>query len=112
MRYFSLERAGGAGLENALVSYLDRAPDALAELLEQAKKIFESGDAVEAARRLQQLVVARPEEARVHYHLGLALASSGNADDAKRHLRRFISLAKGDPEVALAEAMIEGLEGL
>jgi tetratricopeptide (TPR) repeat protein len=55
---------------------------------------------------LKQVVDRNPQNAQYRYHLGAALASSGNADDAKKELQRALQLSQDFPEAAEARRLL------
>ena len=74
---------------------------------ERGKKSFEGGDTAGALDYFQKALAVEPDDARVHYMLGLSYINLGDTAKAKEHLNRFLELAPDDPEAANAKQMLE-----
>ena len=66
---------------------------------EEAKQAYARGDYAEAAPTLKSLADKAPKNASANTMAGIALAKSGNTEDAKRYLARvsfasFVPLAR------------------
>ncbi|HUH04288.1 MAG TPA: tetratricopeptide repeat protein [Kofleriaceae bacterium] len=82
----------------------------VADLLNGAKQLFEAGDPRAASAQLEQATQLAPDNAEVHYRLGLCYVSLDDKAGGKRHLERFLALAPDHPESAAAREMLSYLE--
>jgi tetratricopeptide (TPR) repeat protein len=75
-------------------------------LFDHAGKLFNANQPAAAAFELEYIVKAKPELARAHFMLGMALFNTGKAEEGSVHLRRFIELAPDDPDVEIANGLL------
>ena len=79
------------------------------DLYNKGVELFEAGNTAEAIVQYEHALEADPDYARAHYQLGICYIGSGQAEDAKLHLQKFVELAPDDPEAAFAKEMLESL---
>ncbi len=93
----------------ALAAYADVDAPAVGEIFfKRGEAAFDAGDYVAAIKALTKVVAHQPDHSSAHRLLGLSYLSS-DAETAKRHLRRFLELAPGDPEAATVEEILASL---
>ena len=93
----------------ALGAYAEIDPDGAAALLfERAESDFQNGESVEARKGLTRLLEIRPDHARGHHLMGLALLAT-DAEAARRYLERFLELAPEDPEAPTVREILASL---
>lgn len=108
VRYDALRQLGDAtGASQALDALIAGDPEwASTELYNHAVELFNASEMAGAAAALERVVEAKPDDARAHFLLGMAKYNIGKSDDARTHLQRFLELAPGDPDAALAREML------
>lgn len=108
VRYDALRQLGDeAGARQALDALIAGDPEwASTELYNHAVELFNANEMAGAAAALERVVEAKPDDARAHFLLGMAKYNTGEADDARTHLTRFLELAPNDPDAALAREML------
>lgn len=108
VRYDALRLLGDeAGATQALDALIAGDPEwASTELYNHAVELFNANEMAGAAAALERVVEAKPDDARAHFLLGMAKYNTGEADDARTHLTRFLELAPNDPDAALAREML------
>jgi tetratricopeptide (TPR) repeat protein len=106
--YDSARLAGDADTAKATLDKLVQAdPEwAATGLFQHAVELYNHDQAAEAITVLEEVLKVRPDHARAHYILGLALFNSGDMAGAKQHLQRFLELAPDDPDAAVAKEML------
>jgi tetratricopeptide (TPR) repeat protein len=75
-------------------------------LFEIAVELYNAGKTEDAAQALVKVIAAKPDHARAHYLLGLALFNSGQQTPAIEHLNRFLELTPDDPDAAVARELL------
>lgn len=75
-------------------------------LFEHAVKLFNDNQASAAVLELRYVVQADPGMARAHFLLGMSLFNSGNPEEGRVHLEKFIELAPEDPDVEIARGLL------
>ncbi|HEY4636251.1 MAG TPA: thioredoxin [Rhodospirillales bacterium] len=91
-----LATAGGAAQESPI-----------ADALNQAKALFEAGDAKRAAALYGQVLAAEPENVAAIAGLARAQVANGELDKARETLAKVPEAGKGDAEVAAAKAALD-----
>jgi len=91
-----LATAGGAAQESPI-----------ADALNQAKALFEAGDAKRAAALYGQVLAAEPENAAAIAGLARAQVANGELDKARETLAKVPEAGKNDAEVAAAKAALD-----
>jgi tetratricopeptide (TPR) repeat protein len=79
-------------------------------LFDHAVSLFNEGHQAAAAVALEEVLKAAPDNAHAHYLLGMVRFNSGEQDEAKKHLSRFIELAPEDPDAAAAREILKYME--
>ncbi len=80
------------------------------ELYNKGNDLFESGNTAGAIAEFEKVIELDPENALAHYRLGVCHVGTGNTDQAKEHLQKFIDMAPENPEVATAKDMLGYLD--
>jgi tetratricopeptide (TPR) repeat protein len=80
------------------------------KLLEQAANSWNAGQADKAVRLSQLALTIDPDLAKAYYFIGLNHLSSGESDEAKAALQKFLDLAPEDPEAPTAREMLGYIE--
>lgn len=62
-----------------------------------------------AQRAISTALATSPQRAPAYYEAGLLASATGREEDARRHLRRFVELAKDDPSLSSARERAEQL---
>ena len=108
LRYDAARRLGQAdAAEQCLVALRETDPDWVAEdLFDHAVEEFNAGNLEAAKAELEQVLAVRPDLARAHFVLGMALFNTGEAEAATEHLERFLELAPDDPDAATAREIL------
>jgi len=75
-------------------------------LFDHAGKLFNANQPAAAAFELEYVVKAKPELARAHFMLGMALFNTGRAEEGTVHLQKFIELSPNDPDVEIANGLL------
>jgi tetratricopeptide (TPR) repeat protein len=75
-------------------------------LFDHAGKLFNANQPAAAAFELEYVVKAKPELARAHFMLGMALFNTGRAEEGGVHLQKFIELSPDDPDVEIAKGLL------
>jgi tetratricopeptide (TPR) repeat protein len=75
-------------------------------LFDHAGKLFNANQPAAAAFELEYIVKAKPELARAHFMLGMALFNIGRAEEGSVHLQKFIELSPDDPDVEIANGLL------
>ena len=79
----------------------------IADALNQAKALFDAGDAKRAAALYGQILAAEPENVAAIAGLARAHIAAGELDKARDALGRVPEAGKSDPEVAAAKAALD-----
>lgn len=100
-----------SGENDTAADYLDRLVELDPEwmrtvLFEHAGKLFNANQPAQAAFELEYVLKAYPDLARAQFMLGMALFNSGQAEEGRKHLERFIELAPDDPDVEIARGLM------
>jgi len=80
-------------------------------LFQHGVELYNNDKAAEAITVLKEVLKVRPDHARAHYILGLALFNTGDMAGAKEHLQRFLELTPDDPDAAVAKEMLSYTKG-
>ena len=108
IRYDSSRLGGDMATAKATLDTLVQAdPEwAATGLFQHAVELYNNNKAAEAITVLEEVLKVRPDHARAHYILGLALFNTGDTAGAKQHLQRFLELTPDDPDAAIAKEML------
>lgn len=69
----------------------------------KANRAYENGNYEEAAQLYRDAIADDPENAKLHFNLGNALAKMGNAEEAEAAFSRYKSLVESPVEESLAD---------
>ncbi len=106
-RYLVLDAQGDDRAAEALDAYGAVDPKGAAAVLYQIADLdFRRDDRAAAKSKALKAVELDPELPRAHYLLGQIYAQTDTAKAAV-HLKKFIELAPDDPEVAMAQGMLD-----
>jgi tetratricopeptide (TPR) repeat protein len=75
-------------------------------LFDHAGTLFNANQPAAAAFELGYVVKAKPDLARAHFMLGMALFNTGKTKEGSEHLQKFIELAPDDPDVEIARGLM------
>jgi tetratricopeptide (TPR) repeat protein len=112
MKYQALRLLGR--LDEAAAAFHELKPEDQAQTIEvqynDATDLYNAGQTQEAAKVLEGIVAAEPDNAKAHYLLGLSYTNLGDSAAARTHFERFIQLAPDDPDAATAQEMLKYLQ--
>ncbi len=80
------------------------------KLLEQAAQLWNGGQADKAVQLANLALSMDPSLAKAYYFIGLQHLSSGENDEARAALGKFVEMAPEDPEAATAKEMMAYIE--
>jgi tetratricopeptide (TPR) repeat protein len=78
-------------------------------LLKLAFDAYDANDRDKAKQRFLKILEMDPNQALVHYYLGMVYVNEGATADAKSHLERFVALAPNTPEAQTAREILKQL---
>lgn len=113
IRYDAARLGGDMATAKATLDTLVQAdPEwAATGLFQHAVELYNKNQTAEAITALEEVLKVRPDHARAHYILGLALFNTGDMAGAKQHLQRFLELTPDDPDAAVAKEMLGYVKG-
>lgn len=100
------DKATAAAAMKAL-SAVAPGPEAAVRLLNEGVEHYNAGRIPQAIEVFEQVVKLDPNQAKVHYMLGLSYANADQKDKARTHLSKFLELAPNDKDAATAKEMLE-----
>jgi len=95
---------GDLATELAMASQLaDADPEYAGEqFLPRAVELYDANQFAGAASFAELVLQADPDDAKAHFICGMASFNSGDSENARDHLARFVELAPDDPDAAIA----------
>ncbi len=76
------------------------------QFLSRSIELYDGNHFDEAATLAELVLQVRPEDAKAHFICGMASFNSGDAENARDHLERFVELAPDDPDAAIANELL------
>lgn len=73
--------------------------------------VFQHGDRQTGLGLLQEALLKAPQDSGIRFHVAQALAQTGSAGDARRHLKQILFTDPGFSEKEQAEALLRRLDG-
>jgi tetratricopeptide (TPR) repeat protein len=76
------------------------------EFLSRSIELYDGNQFAEAASLAELVLEIRPDDAKAHFICGMARFNSGDPENARDHLARFVELAPDDPDAAIAKELL------